>query len=66
MKGRQEVIEKFNEQVNMSADELKKWLDSPECHKAGTGVGIESGKKIVDILSHNPSKDPSRYSDVGT
>jgi hypothetical protein len=65
MKDKQEVINKFNEQVNMSASELRIWLDSPESRKAGTGVGIESGNKIVDILTRNPNKDPSDYTDVG-
>ena len=64
MKNKQEVIQKFNEQVNMSADELEKWLNSPESHKAGTGVGIESGRKIVEILRRNPNMDPDQFHEV--
>lgn len=64
MKDKQEVITKFNEQVNMSADELENWLQTDECHRAGTGVGLESGKKIVEILRSNPNKDPGQYKAV--
>jgi hypothetical protein len=66
MKEKQEVIEKFNQQVNMSAEELDAWIQSPESHKAGTGVGLESGRKIVDILKRNPGMDPRGYTDVST
>jgi hypothetical protein len=64
MKDQKEVIEKFNQQVNMSAEELEKWLESPESHKAGTGVGLESGKKIIEILRRNPNMDPDQYAEV--
>ncbi|KAI0299854.1 hypothetical protein BC826DRAFT_906067 [Russula brevipes] len=56
-----ELIALFNEQVNMSADELETWLDDPQSRKAGTGVGIESGRRIVEILRKNPSKSPDGY-----
>jgi hypothetical protein len=61
-----ELIALFNEQVNMSADELETWLDDPQSRKAGTGVGIESGRRIVEILRKNPSKSPDGYDEVGT
>ncbi|KAI0297580.1 hypothetical protein B0F90DRAFT_880033 [Multifurca ochricompacta] len=56
-----EVIALFNEQVNMTADELEAWLDNPQSRKAGTGVGIESGRRIVEILLKNPNKNPDEY-----
>lgn len=59
-----EVIEVFNEQVNMSIEELQAWLDSPESEKAGTGVGHDSGRRIVEILKKNPDKDPKKYDEV--
>ena len=59
-----EVIALFNEQVNMSADELETWLDDPQSRKAGTGVGIESGRRIVEILRKNPEKNPDGYDEV--
>lgn len=59
-----EIIEKFNEQVNMSAEEIEEWLKNPESKKAGTGVGIESGRKIIEILRRNPEKDPGSYNEV--
>ena len=59
-----EVIELFNEQVNMTADELEAWLADPQSEKAGTGVGHDSGERIVKILRGNPNKDPEKYSTV--
>jgi hypothetical protein len=59
-----EVIALFNEQVNMTADELEAWLDDPQSREAGTGVGIESGRRIVEILRKNPSKKPDGYDEV--
>ncbi|EED80321.1 predicted protein, partial [Postia placenta Mad-698-R] len=61
VKSREDVITRFHEQVNMSVDELQKWLDDPKSKKAGTGVGIESGHKIIEILKKNPDKDPEKY-----
>ncbi|KAF9820764.1 hypothetical protein IEO21_01207 [Rhodonia placenta] len=61
VKSREDVITGFHEQVNMSIDELQKWLDDPKSRKAGTGVGIESGHKIIKILKKNPDKDPEKY-----
>jgi len=61
-----EVIALFNEQVNMTADELETWLDDPQSRKAGTGVGIESGRHIVEILRKNPDKKPDGYVEVRT
>jgi hypothetical protein len=63
VKPRDEVIADFNEQVNMDADELERWLASDESDKAGTGVGVESGHKIVAILRRNPGKVPEKYGD---
>ena len=59
-----EVIALFNEQVNMTADELETWLDGPKSRNAGTGVGIESGRRIVEILRKNPDKNPDGYDEV--
>ena len=64
VKSREDVVAKFNEYVNMSADELQKWLDDPQSTKAGTGVGLESGHKIIEILKKNPEKDPEKYDEV--
>ncbi|PWN90567.1 hypothetical protein FA10DRAFT_267020 [Acaromyces ingoldii] len=64
----EEVIEEFNELVNMSASELEKWLKTDSSESSGWGdgdetVGHESGRKIVDILKRNPKKDPSKYTE---
>lgn len=59
-----EVIKEFNETVNMEKEELEDWLNNPMSKQAGTGVGLESGKKIVEILKRNPSKDPEGYEQV--
>ncbi|KAI9066542.1 hypothetical protein FKP32DRAFT_1565835 [Trametes sanguinea] len=61
VKSREDVIAQFHEEVNMTADELEKWLEDPKSNKAGTGVGIESGHKIVGILRKNPDRDPEQY-----
>ncbi|KAH9926400.1 uncharacterized protein B0H18DRAFT_1005911 [Fomitopsis serialis] len=45
-------------------EELQQWLDDPKSAKAGTGVGLESGHKIIEILKKNPEKDPEKYDDV--
>jgi len=58
-----ETIEDFQEAVNMSAAELKKWLKTDESSsvgqkdKKGKIKGRKSGKKIVKILN----KDQSKY-----
>lgn len=48
----------------MTVEEIQAWLDNPQSKEAGTGVGIESGHKIIEILKKNPSKDPELYDDV--
>ncbi|RGP65932.1 hypothetical protein FLONG3_9064 [Fusarium longipes] len=71
MKGNDEVIQEFNEVVNMTASELEKWLKSDDSNSAGwpkedengESVGHDSGRKIVEILKENPKKDPSKYTD---
>ena len=55
-----EVIALFNEQVNMTADELEKWLEDPQSRDAGTGVGIESGRRIAEILRRARPRIPMR------
>ncbi len=59
-----EVIALFNEQVNMTADELEKMASGSQSRDAGTGVGIESGRRIVEILRKNPTKNPDAYDEV--
>ncbi|KAJ5240886.1 uncharacterized protein N7469_002477 [Penicillium citrinum] len=69
VKDSETVIEEFNELVNMTANELRDWLKEEQSQESGwqgdsgETIGHESGRKIVDILSHNPNKDPSKYSD---
>ncbi|KAL4923136.1 DUF3140 domain-containing protein [Aspergillus undulatus] len=65
------VIDEFNGLVNMGANELRDWLKEEQSEssgwksESGSGetIGHESGRKIVSILEHNPSKDPGGYSD---
>ena len=64
VKTKEEIIAQFHEEVNMTVEELEAWLDDPKSTKAGTGVGIESGHKIIKILRKNPTKDPEKYDDV--
>jgi hypothetical protein len=56
---RQQVIEEFNETVNMTPKELEEWLDTNESKSVGQSdgggesEGHESGRKIVEILDKN-------------
>jgi hypothetical protein len=64
-KSDQQVIEEFDEAVNMSRKELEEWLETDESKEAGQkdggseSKGHESGRKIVEILG----KDKSDYTD---
>lgn len=64
VKSDEQIIEEFNIQTNMSVGELQGWLENPKSKEAGTGVGVESGHKIVEILKKNPEKDPAEYDEV--
>ncbi|MCJ1242921.1 hypothetical protein MMC30_000117 [Trapelia coarctata] len=63
------VIKEFNELVNMSSNELEAWLKEESSEGAGWSksdgsgetIGHDSGRKIVEILKRNPSKDPDNY-----
>ncbi len=55
-KSDEQVIEEFQEAVNMDADELKEWLQTDESKSVGQSddggepKGHESGRRIVEIL----------------
>jgi hypothetical protein len=53
-----EVIALFNEQVNMTADELGKWLEDPQSRARCRH------RRIVEILRKNPTKNPDEYDEV--
>ncbi|RHZ57285.1 DUF3140 domain-containing protein [Aspergillus thermomutatus] len=69
VKDKNTVIDEFNDLVNMTPNELRAWLKEEQSQssgwkgESGETIGHESGRKIVAILEHNPSRDPSRYSD---
>ncbi|KEY73783.1 hypothetical protein S7711_03090 [Stachybotrys chartarum IBT 7711] len=71
MKPENEVIDDFNELVNMTAKEIEAWLKSGDSRSAGwpkddgsgESVGHDSGRKIVEILNANPDKDPEKYTE---
>ncbi|KAJ5994256.1 hypothetical protein N7451_009980 [Penicillium sp. IBT 35674x] len=69
VKDRDTVIREFNDLVNMSPNELRDWLKEEQSvssgwsNDSGETIGHESGRKIVEILEHNPDEDPSGYSD---
>jgi hypothetical protein len=60
-KGDQQVIEEFDEAVNMSSKELEEWLETDESKEVGQkdgaseSKGHESGRRIVGILGKNNS-----------
>ena len=64
-KSDQQVIEEFDEGVNMSRKELEEWLETAESKEVGQkdggseSKGHESGRKIVESLG----KDKSDYTD---
>ncbi len=43
------IYRDFGEAVNMAPAELERWLKTDESRQAGTGVGHDSGEKIVAI-----------------
>jgi hypothetical protein len=53
----------FASAVNMDADELEAWLDTPESRRVGykpdggESVGHKSGRRIVPILRSGPAGD---------
>jgi hypothetical protein len=58
---RQQVIEEFDDSVNMTRKELEEWLETNESKSVGQSdgggesKGHESGRKIVEILQKNKS-----------
>jgi Protein of unknown function (DUF3140) len=58
-KSNQQVVEEFDEAVNMSRKELEEWLETDESKEVGQknggseSKGHESGRKIVEILGKN-------------
>ena len=60
-KDRQQIVEEFDEAVNMTRKELEDWLQTDESRSVGQSdgggesKGHESGRKIVEILGKNKS-----------
>lgn len=60
-KSDEQVIEEFDEAVNMNPEELEDWLETEESKSVGQSdgggesKGHESGRKIVEILKKNRS-----------
>ena len=60
-KSDEQVIEEFNEAVNMNPEEIEDWLETEESKSVGQSdgggesKGHESGRKIVEILKKNRS-----------
>ena len=60
-KSDEQVVEEFDEAVNMSPKELEEWLETEESKEVGQkdggseSKGYESGRKIVEILGKNNS-----------
>ena len=60
-KSNEQVIEEFDDAVNMSAKELEEWLETDESKSVGQSddggesKGHESGRRIVEILGKNKS-----------
>ena len=60
---RAKIAADFHAAVNMDADELEAWLETPESRavgfkpEGGESVGHASGRRIVGLLRHGPSDD---------
>ena len=60
-KSNEQVLEEFDDAVNMSRKELEDWLQTEESQSVGQSdgggesKGHESGRKIVEILGKNKS-----------
>ncbi|EYE97177.1 DUF3140 domain-containing protein [Aspergillus ruber CBS 135680] len=73
VKDKDTVIHEFHDLVNMSPTELWSWLQKEQSQssgwqsQSGETIGHESGRRIVDILAHNPDRDPGGYTenDIG-
>ena len=56
---RQQIIDKFNDSVNMTRKELEDWLQTEESKSVGQGEGEskghKSGRRIVELLEKNKS-----------
>jgi hypothetical protein len=60
-KSNEQVVEEFDEAVNMSSEGLEEWLETDESKEVGQkdgggeSKGHESGRKVVEILEKNNS-----------
>jgi uncharacterized protein DUF3140 len=58
---RQQIVDEFNDSVNMTRKELEDWLGTDESKSVGQSdgggesKGHESGRKIVELLKKNKS-----------
>jgi hypothetical protein len=58
---RQQIVDEFNDSVNMTQKELEEWLGTEESKSVGQSdgggesKGHESGRKIVELLEKNKS-----------
>jgi hypothetical protein len=58
-KSNEQVVQEFNEAVNMTRKELEEWLETDESKSVGQSdsggesKGHKSGRKIVEILGKN-------------
>ncbi len=58
---RQQIVDEFNDSVNMTRKELEDWLGTDESKSVGQSdgggesKGHESGRKIVELLEKNKS-----------
>ena len=60
-KSDEQVVEEFNEAVNMSRRELEYWLETDESKEVGQkdgggeSIGHQSGRRIVELLGKEES-----------
>jgi len=52
-----EIVDIYHDPGHMTADQLEAWLQRPAEQGAGTGVGLDSGRKILEIMRKNPARE---------
>jgi hypothetical protein len=59
----QQIVRDFNQVVNMSPQQLKKWLETDDSQKVGQknggdeSIGHQSGERIVELLDRDDYSD---------
>jgi hypothetical protein len=56
MRTREETLQRFEKLVNMTAEQLREWLADRRSRMAGTGEGLDSGRRLVGMLERGAER----------